>query len=409
MQPLRIFFLSVFLSMIVMVIHVLPFNNSMINFRNVNYNNHENWLSKEYLTDVVIFHKSGESAFAMRPLSTKFIHLVAENTGLEVAESFVLVQWFFLIISGLVLGLLSNFLLGDLTKTQANLIVYYSSFTILFMFFAPIYSYDEPLQYLLVFLSLLFFMQEKNLFFILFFSLACITRESTLFLIPALFILKYGSFKIQWKTFSKSLLLFVPIISIFVAFRLVYSASLQLSFDTQNVAARFVALKTNFGGFQPFQNTVISMLVVMLPFLYIFWWNFKFEPKLFEKHRQSLLALGVGLLINTTIVLLLTNAREARLFYLPFLLVLPIMGDFVNAKFLRVFEKEALMKLLKNHKQLLILFGFTVCNAAYSMVYFRFEFTAQRFNFFNEYLFLLLNSVFMHWFLSRNPDLSNFD
>jgi hypothetical protein len=111
--------------------------------------------------------------------------------------------------------------------------------------------------------------------FILSFSLACVARESSLFLLPGLFFIKHPSFKIQLTTQWKTLLSITIIIGLYFIFRVYQSQALGLNSNAekQDFLARFVALKTNFGGFAPIQNTIMSMLVVMLPWTYLLWWN----------------------------------------------------------------------------------------------------------------------------------------
>ena len=394
---------SFLLSLLLLVVHVLPINNSMVNLSTDDYNPEKNWLSSAYLEYVVGLHESGDPTFAKRPLTTKLILAVSENSNFTVAESFVLTQWVLLVLCGIALGLLANHLLQNRSATRISILAFYLSFSVVFLFFEPIYSYDEPLQYLLIFLAMLFFMQNKLLLFILSFALACVARESSLFLLPGLFFIKHPSFKIQLNTQWKTLLSMTIIIGLYFIFRVYQSKALGLNSNAekQDFLARFIALKTNFGGFAPIQNTIMSMLVVMLPWTYLLWWNYKNQSEVFMKYRSAFVAFGIAMLINTPIVLLLTNAREVRLFFLPFFFLLPIIGAFLNKDFLHYFTKEALLQCIRNKKHLFILMAITLLTFVFTMLTFRFEYTTQKANFFNEYLFLMVNLVLLHWFLSR--------
>jgi hypothetical protein len=385
------------------VVHVLPFHNSMINLSTQDFNPDKNWISHDYLKSVVRLHESGDPTFAKRPLTTKLILAVSENSPFSVAESFVLVQWVLLVLCGIALGLLANHLLQNRRATLISILAFYLSFSIVFLFFEPIYSYDEPLQYLFIFLAMLFFMQNKLLLFILSFALACVARESSLFLLPGLFFIQHHVFKIQWKQQWKTILSFFVVFGLYLVFRFYQAEALGLnsSAEKQDFMARFIALKTNFGGFAPVQNTIMSMLVVMLPWFYLVLWNRKHQPQIFKQNRRFYVAFTLAMLINTPIVLLLTNAREVRLFFLPILFLLPIAGTLMNKDFFSLFKKEMLLKTFRDRKNLFVLLGFTALNFAFTMLTFRFEYTTQKVNFFNEYLFLLVNLVWMHWFLSR--------
>lgn len=393
---------SLLISLLLLALHILPFHNSMINLKSEDYNKEKNCLSSDYLEYVVSLHQS-DPTFAKRPLTTMLIVTVSDNTALSIAESFLLVQWVLLVLCGIALGLLSNEWLQKRTLTRVNLLMFYLSFSVVFLFFEPIYSYDEPLQYLLIFMSMLFFMQNKLLLFLLSFSLACVARESSLFLLPGLFFIKHSSFKIQLNAQWKTLLSMALIVGLYFIFRVYQSEVLGLNSNAekQDFLARFVALKTNFGGFAPIQNTIMSMLVVLLPWVYLLWWNYKNQTEVFMKHRSSIVAFGLALLINTPIVLLLTNAREVRLFFLPVFFLLPIAGAFLNKAFLHYFSKEVLLQSMRNKKHLFVLLLITLLNFVFTMLTFRFEYTTQKANFFNEYLFILVNLVLMHWFLTR--------
>ena len=48
---------SILLSLLLLVIHILPFNNSMINLKTDDYNIEKSWLSSDYLKYVVHLHE----------------------------------------------------------------------------------------------------------------------------------------------------------------------------------------------------------------------------------------------------------------------------------------------------------------------------------------------------------------
>lgn len=58
--------------------------------------------------------------------------------------------------------------------------------TVLFAFFPPMYTYDEPLQYILLFLALIEFANRRRLLFMFWFSLAMLARETSAILLPSL-------------------------------------------------------------------------------------------------------------------------------------------------------------------------------------------------------------------------------
>lgn len=187
----------------IFLLHILPWNNSMINLKTTTYNLDNSILSTDYLAFVVDVHENQQLSFKKRPLTTWGISYFSSFTGLSLALSFVIIQFVLLFLNGVALGALSVQLGLKSSGILKNLLFFYLSFTIVFMFFEPVFSYDEPLQYLLIFLSLGFYLKKKYLIFVLVFVLACIARESSLFLLPGLYFIQNQSYKIElfknWK------------------------------------------------------------------------------------------------------------------------------------------------------------------------------------------------------------------
>ncbi|MEQ1733220.1 MAG: hypothetical protein ABL940_06075, partial [Bacteroidia bacterium] len=134
--------------------------------------NNNNWeLDNVYLQVVVDYHKTNVT-FQKRPITTMLIETVQHVCSIPIGISFVLVNFSLLFISGLLVYKLSTFFKQTNLICAINTAVYFMCFSNVFMFFSPIYSYDEPLQYTFVFLSLLLFLKQNWIGYIITFSVA---------------------------------------------------------------------------------------------------------------------------------------------------------------------------------------------------------------------------------------------
>ena len=160
------FLVSLFLTLLTLFIHLQGFTSSMINKGNFT-------IDYKYLISVIDYHKL-HPAFSKRPLSTFLIENLSNLIGIEVGVSFILVNFFFLFLSGIFLYYLSIRILRNKIFGLLNMLIYFFSFSNLFVFFTPIYTYDEPLQFSLLFLSLIFLYDKKWKFLLLIISIISI-------------------------------------------------------------------------------------------------------------------------------------------------------------------------------------------------------------------------------------------
>src|SRR5690606_1789450 len=80
------------------------------------------------------------------------------------------------------------------TRNQAlfNMSAYFLTFSIVFAFFPPIFTYDEPLQYCFLFLGILALIHDKWVYYCIFFFFAMVARESSAFLLPGFILIGLG-------------------------------------------------------------------------------------------------------------------------------------------------------------------------------------------------------------------------
>ncbi len=145
--------------------------------------NPDSFLFEETLTKIVNYHKC-EPTFARRILTTQLIDFFHENFQFNYLKSFVVVNFLSLGVVGYLIGKISYRITNDLMASSIAIVSFYLSFSILFAFYQPIYTYDEPLQYLFFFLALYSIMVKRLFISLFFFLLSICVRETTLLLLP---------------------------------------------------------------------------------------------------------------------------------------------------------------------------------------------------------------------------------
>ena len=179
--------------MLIYGIHMLPISDSMLNENNTK-------LSHVFLASQIRYHQEF-APFARRPLTSLLIEGSSGIFGITLGESFVLVNLLLLFFSGLLIYKISLRLRATKGQALFNQVAYFLTFSILFAFFPPVFSYDEPLQYCLIMLGILALIQEKWRNYVPLFLMATIARESTVFLIPGLAVIFSG---LSLKTINKA-------------------------------------------------------------------------------------------------------------------------------------------------------------------------------------------------------------
>ena len=382
--------------MLIYGVHMLPISDSMLNENNTK-------LSHVFLASQIRYHQEF-APFARRPLTSLLIEGSSGIFGITLGESFVLVNLLLLFFSGLLIYKISLRLRATKGQALFNQVAYFLTFSILFAFFPPVFSYDEPLQYCLIMLGILALIQEKWRNYVPLFLMATIARESTVFLIPGLAIIFSGlSLKINNKETSlvkkKLFLLFLPI-PLYVIYLGIFIWASGIWNETSEVAAnRLSCYFQNFGTFASAVESVVSFFLVLGPSLYFLYmgkksWIFSALEKKYV--RAFLLAVA----INTPIVMAATLARETRLFALPLIFLWPLAGQLFGKELALLMKPGLYLDCFRNWRYSLSFLG--LCAVSYLLAFKLYvpSFPSKD-NFFNEYLFLLLLIVSVHFVLKN--------
>tara|TARA_R110002020_G_scaffold340176_1_gene555165 strand:- start:1320 stop:2480 length:1161 start_codon:yes stop_codon:yes gene_type:complete len=364
-------------------------------------NEKNNIVSNGFLTSQITYHKEF-APFARRPLTTFLIETASNWLDIPLGKAFVLVNFFLLFLSGILLFRLSKVMDSGLLKGIINLIIYFLSFSVLFAFFPPIFTYDEPLQYCFIFAGLTSFLKRQWAGYVLWFTAAMIARENSAFLIFGLALSVPGLGQIFRKVFSFAqlrhyLLIVIPVLLYFV-FLIFFIETHGLWGDTQSeFLARFSNLKENFRDMRNTVETIISFVITLGVFVYfLFISAYQNDPS--PKERRFANAFVISCVLNTLVVLIAAFSRESRLFALPLLFIWPIMAQYCFKEIRLLLAFKTYWLCFANWRYCIAFGILTTINYIISFVVYVPSFPSSD-NYFNEYLFLVLELMSLHFLL----------
>ncbi len=405
MKKIIPYLISLFFTLFSLGIHMASFSDSMFND-----NNHR--VSNGYLTYMVNYHKE-LPAFSRRPLSTFLIEMTSQLSGLSIGESYIWVNYTLFFLSGVLLFWLAFKLTNAYWNSIFAMAAYFLSFSVFFAFFSPIYTYDEPLQYCLILMALLSLLKQRWLAYIFCFTLATISRETSVLLLPAMalfFPVGINSSRLFWskENLRKWLLIFTPIFLYIIFLGIFLSQKELLKGAETEVGDRFSCFLENFENQKNAVESIVSIFLSLGTFLYLLWAFLKNgAPTNLEKKLIN--AFLLTFVLNTVIVLLLSFARESRLFTLPLFFLWPLAGSLFLQEIKIVFSLKLYYSCFKNWQYLFCLLLSIFINYLISFkIYESFYDASGKTHLFNEYLFVAFLFISVHFllshFLNRNPE-----
>lgn len=373
---------------------MLPVSDSMLNDNSTK-------LAQVFLKSQIRYHQEF-APFARRPLTSMLIEGVSSVFGTTLGEAFVLVNFLLLYICGLLVYSTSLRLNGSTKQALFNLLFFFSSFSILFSFFPPVFTYDEPLQYCLLFLTLLSLYSNRWGFYVLSFFLALVARESSAFIFPGIVVIGLGSGLVSvqdrsYQEIRKWMLLLLPLV-LYAGYLVLFFWFADLWDQTTEVeSSRLQCIIDNFGTFARTVETVFSFILVLGPVSYLLFIaqrNMHFNGM----QKRYIRAFFLALIINTPIVMLATLAREARLYALPLIFLWPLIGQMFGAELALMCRPKLYRSCFGHLRNKLYLLGSQLLNYWISFKLYVPSFSSDN-NFFNEYLFVMLLLISVHFML----------
>lgn len=392
------FFYHALLTLLVYVIHVNENVNSMLN-------DFKAEIDQGYLKEVYEFHKTGQAAFMKRPITTFLIEKIHSFLNIELGTSFVLLNFVCLFCASLVLFFLSKTLTKSYLKAYLNSLLFFLCFPIIFMFFVPIYTYDEPLQLVFIFAALLAFFKQKQVLFLILFTVSVFVRESSLLLLPAIFVLKFPSvrlstiFSVVKANLIHVLFIVSPAIVYFVAINIYVSYFKIQHVEAHENAIRWICLLQNFESNKSvFESIAAFFLVLLIPVYFLV--TTKATVLFSSKYKGMVKAFIITLVINTIIAYFLTKVREARILMLPLVFLWPIFSALFLSKLSLMISLNGWIQLFK--KPLLLVFLGGLIFASYELAFFNYKATIgfPKDHYFNHYFFCLFTVFSIHVSLS---------
>ena len=294
-----------------------------------------------FIQEVYGYHMQ-HPAFVRRPITSFAIDFFHRVLSISYANAFIFINFSILFLCGIVLFYLAKALRQKERDAFLGVLLFYVSFSVLFAFFVPVYSYDEPLQYLFLFLALLFSLKKQWVPFAVSFFLALMTRETSILLVPGFlfFLLPKGKKPIENTNYLRSVFtLFLTVGGYIGALWWFVTGSDYWVIAGQYLKTeRFSHWMFNFQSWQYSLESIISFILVLgIPIAVVIAFINRFSLK--KQTQKILLAFAITTLINSIFVFWAAKAQEARLFALPLVFLWPLLGKMIFFLW-KFFQKE---------------------------------------------------------------------
>lgn len=293
-------------------LHVQPSANSMLNLKYEQYAPDAQGISADYLAEEVQYHQT-EPAFARRPLTTQTVLWVHGWSGWLVAYVWLVVQLLGWLVAAVLLYYLAA---GGIAGWWAQAF-FFTGFSVLFAWFPPVYTFDEPLQYALLLGALL--AAQRNAIFgaMLLFGISLLARETGWLLWPAFAWLFGRNSERKALFWALSIFWLLAYLAWWFWGSAMYGVSQQ---PAGEVLLRLTLLEQNFAADRWGESVWTFVLVLALPLLL----SVNSGDTWPKAWRQ---VFWLTVLLNSPLVFGTAFAREARLFALPLLLAWPFLGS----------------------------------------------------------------------------------
>ncbi|MBK7385076.1 MAG: hypothetical protein IPI81_17340 [Flavobacteriales bacterium] len=282
-------------------------------------------LAKDYIETMIDEHRSGSDiSFRRRPLTTWCVDTLHE-VGIPPKAGFIGLGFLLFFVAGL-LVFRSAVSLGS-TNGQALVAqgFFHLSPTVLFAWFDPMYTYDEPIQYVALIGALLAAQSGRTLGCIAPFTIATVAHETSLLFVPAVYLLLRDDKRRAFMIIGTTCLLFAAFLFFYLPQVGIVGAS------ATDAIARLGTITFNFSSWTMTIETA-SYLVMTLALPAFLLWRFGRSSACSPTDRIWLRAFWITLLLNTALVLIAAKAREARVLALPLLLGWPLIGKALFAE-----------------------------------------------------------------------------
>ncbi|MCJ7466290.1 MAG: hypothetical protein MUO53_06305 [Maribacter sp.] len=365
-------------------------------------NENNSIISNGFLTSQIKYHEEF-APFARRPLTSWFIEGTAKALDLKLGYSFIVVNFFFLFLSGVLVFVVSGKIGATKSQGYLNMAAYFLSYSVLFSFFPPVFSYDEPVQYCCILLAILALLWQKWPLYVALFTLALLARETSVLLLPGL-VYVFGRASNEPSTalfgfdFKNSVKIVLPVLFYMIFLAIYLSTTNSWTVTQGELSQRFSCFLENFENEKNTVESITSFFLAIGAFLYIAIFSLK-SLECTATSKKYLQAFLLTLAINTPIVFLTAFARESRLFALPLFFIWPLFAQLFQRQFSNRSLIEVCRKLLKRKDYILSILLFNILNYLYCFSYYK-KLGLGENNYFAEYLFIMLFVISLHFMIN---------
>lgn len=271
---------------------------------------------------------------SMRHFTTYLMRFGHDVLGLSFLSSFKVIQFILYFIVGISFHAYLRQLKFSPALSLFGVVMFVGSYPMLFAHFAPVYVWDDFWQYLALILSFHMILKDRPILASVLLAIGLVAREATVVLYP---VYVYALLcRVDWKSRTALLAVLLPLICLGVNYALHFHPP---------APGRFSLFYRNFIDSSASANVVFSLLVsfgvIWVASLLALVSNGR---KLFADPRRSFLVVGAlyGAPITVLFTLTMALARETRLFFPPFVFLIPLALYFVSVHrevFLRFYSR----------------------------------------------------------------------
>ena len=273
----------------------------------------------DYIEEMVDDHRSGtDFSFRRRPLTTWCIDGLA-SIGIPPKTGFIVIGFVLFLLSGLLVHRLARDLGSSSDQALTAQAFFHASPTVLFAWFDPMYSYDEPMQYAALIGAFLASQHGRTWICIAAPTVALVAHETSVLLLPAFILLLRPNTRRTILTIALPVILFITFLAIFLS-----SAGITDS-SAADAVSRLGTVAFNFSDPSMTAET-LCYLVLTLALPVFLLTRYGRTATSTQEERERLKAFWIALALNTALVLIAAKAREARVFALPLVLAWPLLG-----------------------------------------------------------------------------------
>jgi hypothetical protein len=307
--------LGLALTALSIALHFAPIWVTMLNRGPVTWDGQP--LAQDLIAHIIEEHRAGsDMSFRRRPLTTWCVDALT-TLGLSPKIAFVSLGFGLFLVCGLLVRRIARLLSSTDQQADIAQAAFHLSPTVLCAWFEPMYTYDEPLQYVAFLIAFAAAWQGRVALASIAMAVSLIAHETSLFLLPAFLAIPRLSRNARW------ILMLAPAL-LFALFLIIFLPTARLVEHSANDAvARLGTAAFNFSSWAMAGETLGYALIVLLVPVVLLW---RSAASASEDQRRLLRAFWIALIVNSLAVLVAAKAREARVFALPLLIAWPLLG-----------------------------------------------------------------------------------